>query len=103
VAGWVSKWLVQIKAYSQKGMGFFCSALSDLPAEVLFTGRRRERSSSETLLIGTNKSVKTHLRGKGRPMTEKIVRYDSQGIEPMILTIRGQKWSWIWSWRGSMG
>jgi hypothetical protein len=24
-------------------------------------------------------------------MTEKLVRYDSQGTEPMILTIRGQK------------
>jgi hypothetical protein len=35
--------------------------------------------------------VKTHLKAKGRIMTEKIMRYGSQGIEPMILTIRGQK------------
>jgi len=38
-----------------------------------------------------NNSVKTHLKAKGRIMTEKIMRYGSQGIEPMILTIRGQK------------
>ena len=35
--------------------------------------------------------MKTLLKGEGRPMAEKLVRYDSQAIEPMILTIRGQK------------
>ena len=29
--------------------------------------------------------------GKGRPMTEQLLRYDSPRIEPIILTVRGRK------------
>ena len=50
--------------------------------------KQRERNYPD---YGAAYPSRTHLRRKGRPMTEKLLRYDSPRIEPIILTVRGRK------------